>query len=367
MKAALFSTVPYLGEAERGTWPVPALTYSAEVARRSMELALEQYELADELGFDWVTLAEHHFAPLSLTPNPMVLAGAVTQRVRRARIALLGATIPILNPVRVAEEFAMLDTLTGGRVVAGMLRGTANEYVTYHVNPAESWARFAEAMELIIRAWTEPLPFGWQGRYYQFRSISIWPRPVQQPHPPIYMSGSSPEAGEFAARHRVRLGFAFTTVPLARAAVGHYRECAAACGWEPAPDDVLYRVTAHVADTDEQALEDLRASGADRPRPGYSASNRPLDDAAAGAGYYGRDAATQRGRIHAQSHPMAERIEQGQLLAGGPDTVLAQARRIRDELGAGILEVVFSPIARERTLHAIELFGTCVLPRLREW
>src|SRR5262249_39587400 len=92
-KAALFSIVPYQGEAERGTWPVPARTYSADVARRSMEMALEQYELADELGFDWVTLAEHHFAPLSLTPNPMVLAGAVTQRVRRAKIALLGATI----------------------------------------------------------------------------------------------------------------------------------------------------------------------------------------------------------------------------------------------------------------------------------
>ncbi|HKF78906.1 MAG TPA: LLM class flavin-dependent oxidoreductase [Candidatus Dormibacteraeota bacterium] len=365
MKAALFSIVPYRGEAERDTWPVPARTYSADVARRSMEMALEQYELADELGFDWVTLAEHHFAPLSLTPNPMVLAGAVTQRVRRAKIALLGATIPILNPVRVAEEFAMLDTLTGGRVVAGMLRGTANEYVTYDVNPAESWGRFEEAMELIIRAWTEPQPFGWQGRHFRFRSVSIWPRPVQQPHPPIYMSASSPESGEFAARHRVRIGFAFTTLPLASAAARHYRECAAACGWEPGPDDVLYRVTAHLADTDEQALEELRASGADAPRLGFSASNRPLDDAAASAGYYGRDATVQRGRIRAQGRPMAERIEQGQLLAGSPDTVLAQARRIRDELGAGILEVVFSPMAREKTLRAIELFGTRVLPRLR--
>src|SRR6266404_5680948 len=130
-------------------WPVPSASFSAEVAERSMDTSLEQFELADQLGFDWVTLAEHHFAPLSLTPNPMVMAGAVTQRVRRARIALLGATIPILNPVRVAEEFAMLDTLTGGRVVAGMLRGTANEYVTYDVNPAESRDRFEEALELI--------------------------------------------------------------------------------------------------------------------------------------------------------------------------------------------------------------------------
>jgi alkanesulfonate monooxygenase SsuD/methylene tetrahydromethanopterin reductase-like flavin-dependent oxidoreductase (luciferase family) len=264
----------------------------------------------------------------------------------------------------VAEEFAMLDTLTGGRVVAGMLRGTPNEYVTYDVNPAESRGRFEEAMALIVRAWTEPQPFGWQGRYFRFRDISIWPRPVQQPHPPIYMSASSPEAGEFAARQRVSIGFAVTTLSRAAAAARHYRERAAACGWEPAPDDVLYRVTAHVADSDEQASEEL--AGVGTPWRGFTTSNRSLDDAVAGAGYYGRDAASQRGRIHAQGGPLADRIEQGQLLAGSPDTVHAQALRIRDEVGAGILEVAFLSLGRERTLRAIELFGTAVLPRLRE-
>ena len=144
-----------------------------------------------------------------MTPNPMVVAGALTQIVKRAKIAVLGPTVPILNPVRVAEELAMLDTMTSGRIIAGMMRGTPNEYVTYNVNPSESRARFAEAMEIIRRAWTEPQPFGWQGRYYQYRTISMWPRPVQQPHPPLYMSASSPEAGEYAAqephRHRLRL------------------------------------------------------------------------------------------------------------------------------------------------------------------
>src|SRR5947208_7702778 len=182
MKAALFSAVPYLGPAGRGMWPVPADSYSAEVAEASMQLSLEQFELADQVGFDWVTVAEHHFAPMGLTPNPMVMAGALTQRVKRARIALLGATIPILNPVRVAEEFSMLDTLTGGRLIAGMLRGTSNEYVTYGVNPAESRDRFEEALDLILHAWTEPKPFGCQGRYYDYRNISICTRPVQDHH-----------------------------------------------------------------------------------------------------------------------------------------------------------------------------------------
>src|SRR5205814_998603 len=110
-----------MGPAQEGVWPVPAQAYSAELAQLSMEASLEQFQLADELGFDWVTVAEHHYAPFSLTPNPMVLAGALTQRVRRAKIALLGSNIPIQNPVRVAEEFAMLDVMTGGRVIAGML------------------------------------------------------------------------------------------------------------------------------------------------------------------------------------------------------------------------------------------------------
>lgn len=139
---------------------MPIDGYSAEVAQASMESALAQFEVADQLDFDWVTVAEHHFSPASLTPNPMVMAAAVAQRVKRARIALLGSNIPIQNPIRVAEEFAMLDTMSGGRVIAGMLRGTSNEYVTYGVNPAESRERFMEALTLIVRAWTEPQPFG---------------------------------------------------------------------------------------------------------------------------------------------------------------------------------------------------------------
>jgi alkanesulfonate monooxygenase SsuD/methylene tetrahydromethanopterin reductase-like flavin-dependent oxidoreductase (luciferase family) len=364
VKAALFSAVPYMGAAPRGIWPVPTDTYSSEVAARSLEMSLDLFQLADELGFDWVTVAEHHFAPMSLTPNPMVMAGALTQRVKRARVALLGANIPILNPVRVAEEFAMLDTLTAGRVVAGMLRGTSNEYVTYGTNPAESRERFEEALQLIVRAWTEPQPFGWQGRYYEYRAISIWPKPIQQPHPPIYMSGSSPESGDFAARHHLRLGFAVTTLPIARKAVTYFREQAAAFGWTPEPDHILYRVAAHVAETDAQAHEDIVAAGGAQGRSGFATSNRALDDTVASAGYYGRDTATQRERL--RPHDLAERIALGQLLLGSPESVLDQVRTIQRELGAGVLDLTFQPLARDKMLRSIELFGTRVLPCMRD-
>ena len=362
MKAGLFCRSPYTGPAPQG-WPVSGEDYSPEIAEQSMAAALAQFKLADEVGFDWLTVAEHHFSPISLTPNPMVTAGMLTQVIRNAKIAIMGATIPILNPVRVAEEIAMLDTMTGGRIVAGLLRGTPNEYVTYNVNPAESRQRFEEAMMLIQMAWREPKPFGWQGRYYEYRSISIWPRPVQQPHPPLYMSGSSPESGEFAARNKIGLGFAFTTVPLAAKAADFYREKAAEFGWTPTPDNFIYRLAMHVADTDEQALTDVTPAGGAQ-RSGVSLANRAVESAVADRGYYGRDKAEQRARLLPRA--LQERIDLGQILLGSPETVLKQIHRIRDALGAGILDLNPAAPDREATLKSIELFGEKVLPRIKD-
>jgi alkanesulfonate monooxygenase SsuD/methylene tetrahydromethanopterin reductase-like flavin-dependent oxidoreductase (luciferase family) len=366
MRAALFSIVPYERPPRPHGWPVPATDYSPEVAQASMERALEYFEVADQLGFDWVSVAEHHYAPGSLTPNPMVMAAAVIQRVKRAKIALLGSNIPIQNPVRVAEEFAMLDTLSGGRVVAGMLRGTSNEYVTYGVNPAESRERFIEALRLIVAAWTEPQPFGWMGRYYEYRTIAIWPRPVQTPHPEIVMSISSPEMAEFAAANRISAGLAVTTVPRARESVGVYREAARAHGWDPSPEQVLYRAAVHVADTDEEAWADCAPFATpDRPVGALSMANPAIDEAVAGAGYYGRDTARQRERIMAAGD-LRERIDTGQILAGSPDTVLRQAEAIQRALGAGILELAFIGPTPDKRRRSLELFGTRVLPRMRE-
>jgi alkanesulfonate monooxygenase SsuD/methylene tetrahydromethanopterin reductase-like flavin-dependent oxidoreductase (luciferase family) len=365
VKAALFSIVPYERPVAQKGWPVAAAGYSSEVAQASMERALDFFALADEIGFDWVSVAEHHYAPGSLTPNPMVMAGAVAQRVKRAKIALLGSNIPIQNPVRVAEEFAMLDTLTGGRIIAGMLRGTSNEYVTYGVNPAESRERFTEALALIVRAWTEPQPFGWLGRFYEYRTIAIWPRPVQAPHPPIFMSVSSPEAAEFAAAHRISAGLAVTTVPRARESLSVYREAATQHGWTPEADQVLYRAAVHVADSDEEAWAECAPFATpDRPVGALSMANPAIDEAVAGAGYYGREAAAQRARV-ASAGDLQERLDTGQLLAGSPETVLAQVESVHRELGAGILELAFIAPSPDKRRRSIELFGEHVLPRMR--
>jgi alkanesulfonate monooxygenase SsuD/methylene tetrahydromethanopterin reductase-like flavin-dependent oxidoreductase (luciferase family) len=365
MKAALFSPLRYSGPAGPPGWPVSGEIYSSEIAERSMRASMAQFKRADEAGFDWVTVAEHHYAPFSLSPNPMVIAGAMTQVVKNAKIALLGATIPILNPVRVAEEFAMLDTMSGGRVIAGMLRGTPNEYVTYNVNPTESRARFEEALNLIKMAWTETRPFGWQGRYYEYRTVSIWPRPVQKPYPKIYMSGSSPESSEFAALNRVGLGLAFTNVPQAKQSVENYRTHAARAGWTPEPDDIVYRVICHVADSDDEALEQFSSAAKASPRGSLTFANRDLERAIDEAGYYGRDRDAQRERLMPRG--LQENIELGALLLGSPDTIVRQIERIHRELGAGILDLTIAHDLGEKTLHAIDLIGSKVLPRIRNF
>ncbi|HXS41090.1 MAG TPA: LLM class flavin-dependent oxidoreductase [Stellaceae bacterium] len=364
MKASLFCTTRYEGPSRKGIWPVPADSYSAEIAQKSYQRWLSQIQLGDDVGFDYVTVAEHHFAPFSMSPNPLILAGVLTQRLRNAKIALLGPDLPILNPVRVAEEIAMLDTLSGGRVIAGLMRGSPNEYVTYNINPAESRERFQEGIQVIRMAWTEPQAFGWQGRYYDYRSISIWPRPVQKPHPPIFISAATPESGEFAARHRFGVGFAFTTLQIATKAAEYYRQQARVFGWEPSPDEVIYRLSFHVAKTDEQAVDDLVSAGM-QASLGLGMTNKALEAAVAGSGYYGRDIETQRARLQSRGE-INDRIENGQLLAGSPETVLKQIRRVRDTIGAGMLDLSLGAATLgEKTLQSIEMFGTKVLPQMR--
>ena len=367
MKAALFSIVPYERPVAQKGWPVAAAGYSSEVAQASMERALEFFELADQIGFDWVSVAEHHYAPGSLTPNPMVMAGAVAQRVKRAKIALLGSNIPIQNPVRVAEEFAMLDTLTGGRIIAGMLRGTSNEYVTYGVNPAESRERFSEALELIVRALDRAPAVRLAGPLLRVPHDRDLAPPGAEPAPADLHVVSSPEAAEFAAAHRISAGLR-----------GHHRAaarrspCASIArprtqhGWEPGrrPRPLpggrprrrhrrggLGRVAPFATP--------------DRPAGALSMANPAIDEAAAGAGYYGRDDAAPAcpggpppGTCRSGSTPGS--------CSPAADTVLAQIESIHRELGAGILELAFIGPRRTSGGAAIELFGEQVLPRMRE-
>jgi alkanesulfonate monooxygenase SsuD/methylene tetrahydromethanopterin reductase-like flavin-dependent oxidoreductase (luciferase family) len=357
MKVSFFETARYVPpQALPPDWPMPSGAYDRDAGARAYQGMIQRIEYVEELGFDWVSVSEHHYSPRILTPSPIVSAAYIAARVHRITIALLGPIVPQSNPVRVAEEIAMLDTLAQGRVVVGLLRGTSNESLSYGLNPAESRERTDEGMELILRAWTEPQPFGWQGRHFQYRTVSIWPRPLQQPHPPTYALGTSREACEFAARHHLGCGVSYGPFPVMGRATRYYREQCARHGWTPTPEQIIYRANMLVADTDEEARELLAKQPTHAPfsmRAGVRDALMKLDSR--------NIAGEARSPVVTGALPTT--------FIGSPDTVVEQVRRCRDEIGAGVLDLSLVPPGSgdpDLLMRSLELFGKKVLPRIRD-
>jgi alkanesulfonate monooxygenase SsuD/methylene tetrahydromethanopterin reductase-like flavin-dependent oxidoreductase (luciferase family) len=184
--------MPYTDVTDPGPdWPVGNKRFDGARGVEMFRSYIADKIYAEQAGFDWIASNEHHMSPYWLMPNPNLIGAVVAHQTTRAGILQSGNILPIVNPIRVAEEYAMLDVLSGGRLIAGFMRGIPHEYVAYNTAPDESYGRMAEGVELIKRCWTEPEPFGWEGEHFQFRAVSIWPKPVQKPMPPILMSVNS--------------------------------------------------------------------------------------------------------------------------------------------------------------------------------
>jgi alkanesulfonate monooxygenase SsuD/methylene tetrahydromethanopterin reductase-like flavin-dependent oxidoreductase (luciferase family) len=357
MKVSFFETARYRAPRTLpAEWPVPSGAYDPDAGAQAYRDMIPRLEFVEELGFDWVSVSEHHYSPRILTPSPIVSAAFIAARLQRTKIALLGPIVPHSNPIRVAEELAMLDTLAQGRLVVGLLRGTANEAMTYDLNPTEARERTDEGMELILKAWTEPQPFGWQGRHFQYRTVSIWPRPLQQPYPPTYALGTSRESCEFAARHRLGCGVSYGSFEIVAKATRYYREQCARHGWEPTPEQIIYRANMLLAETDEDAHALLRKQPNQAPfamSPGVREAVMTLDSR--------NIAGEARSPVVSGALPTT--------FIGSPDTVVEQVRRCHDMVGAGVLDLSLHPPGSgdtEPLMRALELFGKKVLPRIRD-
>jgi alkanesulfonate monooxygenase SsuD/methylene tetrahydromethanopterin reductase-like flavin-dependent oxidoreductase (luciferase family) len=363
MKFGIFNAMHYRGTVPRGA-PIAPKFFDIAEWKRSVGFNLELFQIADDLGFDFVTVAEHHYGT-AMTPNPLIAAAAVCQLVKNAKIAVLGPILSFLNPVRTAEEFAMVDSLSGGRVIAGFLRGTPHEFMTYDANPEESRARFNEAVELILRCWTEPEPFGWEGVYYRFRTIAVAPRMMQQPLPRIMVSGNSLESLDFAARHRFDIGFSLANPATCGAHVALFEEKARSEGWVPTPDNVLYRHQCYVAETDAKAAEDVarygfwgehgghKAQAAARSGPIAVRNRTDLVGAlAAEMGQYGKTSA-----IDLTEQP----------IVGSPDTVIRRIEEIARVGKTGRFDLIFFArrLPQELACNSLRLFGHEVMPALQ--
>jgi alkanesulfonate monooxygenase SsuD/methylene tetrahydromethanopterin reductase-like flavin-dependent oxidoreductase (luciferase family) len=358
MKVSYFETGRYAARPDLPReWPVPPAAYDPAAGVAAYRGMVERVKFVEALGFDWVSVSEHHYSPRILTPSPVVSAAYLAARVDKIKIALLGPIVPTSNPIRVAEELAMLDTMAPGRIVVGLLRGTTNEYLSYDLNPTEARERTDEGMELILKAWTEPQPFGWQGRHFQYRTVSIWPRPQHKPHPPTYALGTSAEAGAFAARNRLGLGVSYGTFDLMARSTRYYREQCAHHGWAPRRDDIIYRANMIFAETDDAAEAALQR----RDKQASFPVRAELRDALVAADSSRNIAGERRPANVGGVLPIS--------FCGGPDRIVEQIRRCHEQIGAGVLDLSLQDPGTgdvDAMMRALELFGKTVLPRIRE-
>lgn len=260
----------------------------------------------------------------------------------------------------------MLDYLTGGRLVVGFLRGTVNEDQTFSVNPTETRGRSLESMELILKALTEPQPFGWEGRFYQFRTVAVWPRPLQQPLPPTYVLTRSPESAAFAASHHLGLGVSFAPLEVTAKVMNHYRAMCAEDDWQPEVDDLLFRATIMISETDEEAQEGVRRYWSSRGLANSTPAARAVTGLA--SRLRGSSMATFQNQNTGgtASSPAASGVNMN--FVGNPDTVFRQIKEYHDECGVGIVDLFFQgpTMEHEAVMKSLELFGKEVLPRMRE-
>lgn len=317
-------------------WPAQAAYCQRDVALASFNHSLAMARKADALGFDWVSVSEHHYAPYIMTPNPCVMGAALAQVTSRARIALLGPLVPLSNPVRLAEELAMVDMLSGGRLVVLFLRGTPNEHQTYDTDANSTRAMTQEGIDLIIKAWTEDSPFAWDGDQFQFSTVSVWPRTVQTPHPPVFGSGNSDESVRFAATRRMGIAFSFAPPDAVRNWVALYHAEADKAGWQPGPEHILYRGIAYAAPSDAQAFDEMGA-------------------------FFGAKA-TEQAQIQQQTlgGPPVVPLILKPYFVGGPDTLKGRFEAIRD-CGVGVVDLAWGVGAPAQREASMDCFAQGVL------
>ena len=335
---------------------------------------LDEWCVADDEGVE-VMLNEHHQTATCVDPAAPLLLAALARLTKRARLLILGN--PIANrrqPVRVAEEMALADVLSRGRVEVGFVRGVPWEVAAANSNPVRMNERHWEALDLILKAWTaHEGPVSHEGRFFHHRNINIWPRPYQQPHPPVWVSTTSPSgAARVGARGFIQATF-LTGFDGTRAVFDAYRK-----GWHQAGrgeivplDRLAYAALVYTAPSEAEAR-----AGAEKLL-WYITANKVLPQHTFPPGYVPVRAAVDvmRGKVNPLSHfgekPTVESaVEAGIMMAGTPEQVVKQVRRLHDHVGgfghlllmgqAGFLE-------HRETVLGIKTFAREVYPQLKEF
>jgi alkanesulfonate monooxygenase SsuD/methylene tetrahydromethanopterin reductase-like flavin-dependent oxidoreductase (luciferase family) len=324
---------------------------------------LAQMEHADRAGFDVYSIIEHHFFPeFSISANPLALLCAAAQRTRRLRFRVALHTLPLSNPTRLAGEIAAADILTEGRLETGLGRGPAWLFERSGVDLAESRGRFEEAVEVLLRAWTEE-SFSHQGRYFRFKDLTVVPRPLQRPHPPLFAGGTSLSTYEMAGRR----GWGMFLPPLLpfeamRPSIDAYVGAARQAGHEP---NIVYIRPVYLGDdaaTIEREvgpyLHNFLAFNAS-PAKGLPPREELI---AKGYAFYASGALESLTKLSYR-----DIVDQEIGFIGTPEQVVRQVRRLREQAPVTELAIVsnFGGLEHWKVLKTQELFARHVMPAFR--
>ncbi len=329
------------------SWPERRVPIETVYAR-----ALERIEIMDRTGYDAVWLAEHHFSSFSVCPSLHMVGTHVAARTRNLRIGTGVSLAPFYHPLRLAEEIALLDVLSGGRVNWGVGRGfQRKEFEAFGVAPEESYAVFREHLQVVLDAWTHERT-SFSGKYVSFDEVEVLPKPVQKPHPPVWLAASSPEAITWAGEqgHSIMLDPHSTTQQIASKRE-LYRESLEKHGHSIEGRSLPMARLLAVAETQREA-EEIARRGAS-----WTVGAYVKPGVAAGTGSrLNRERADLAGPANAQDP--VERYMNGIILYGTPDSLVDEIARLREEMFLDYL--LCAPLSHDSFM----LFTEKVLPRL---
>jgi len=333
---------------------------------------IDEWLIADDLGVD-IMVNEHHQTATNLNPAGPIVMGILARETKRARLLILGN--PIANrrePVRVAEEMAMVDVYSRGRLEVGFVRGVPYEMSAGNHRPTRMMERFWEAYDLILKAWTtHDGPFNWEGKYFHHRQVNIWPRPYQDPHPPVWITALSPETARAVGKRGQVVACFLTGLEGSQKVFNAYRAERADLGLTPVGlDRFAYAALVYTGETDAVGY-----AGA-RKLMWYVEANKVPFQFTSPPGYH--NAAAMAGALKGpasgvfkmfQNPDLETFIENGLVFAGNPDTVYRQIADFYERVGgfghlllmgqAGFLD-------HQETVKGMKLFAQEVYPRLRE-
>ncbi len=335
---------------------------------------MDELEYASQVGFDAICVNEHHSNGYGLMPSPNLIAATLARRTQDTAICVLGNSLALYNPpTRVAEEMAMLDCMSGGRLIAGFPVGTPMDTAyAYSQNPSMLRDRYREAADLVVKAWTTREPFAFNGRFNQQRYVNIWPRPIQQPHPPIWApGGGSVETWDWCAQNDYCFCYlSYNGYKAAQTAMEGFWKVVDKLGKDRNPYRAGFLQFIGVAESRQQAI-DLYTEPAEYffgrsfhvdPRfaapPGYTSEETQR------AGLVGQIAMKRRNR---GAEKMKEIIDNGYVVIGTPEDVVEQLREAATELNVGHLMLLlqYGNMNKELTNYNTRIFAEKVMPELR--